>query len=81
MVKIITDSSTLYKKQEADKLGIEVLELCVTVGDLEGRDLTIDMDAFYGKIQKGGIPMSSQPPIGEVVEAYEKDKDCDIINR
>ena len=80
MVKVITDSSTLYKKQEAEKLGIDVLELCVTVGDLEGRDLTIDMDEFYGKIQKGGIPMSSQPPIGDVVEVYEKYMDCDIIN-
>ncbi len=80
MVKIITDSSTLYREKEAKELGVEVLQLCVTVGDLEGRDLTVDMDEFYGKIQKGGIPMSSQPPIGEVVEVYEKDKDCDIIN-
>ena len=80
MVNIITDSSTLYTKEEAKKLGVEVLQLCVTIGDFEGRDLTIDMDEFYGKIQKGGIPMSSQPPIGEVVEAYEKEKDCDIIN-
>ena len=80
MVKIITDSSTLYTKKEAEKLGVEVLPLCVTIGDLEGRDLTIDMKEFYGRIQKGEVPMSSQPPIGEVLEAYERDKDCDIIN-
>ena len=80
MVKIITDSSTLYTKKEAEKLGVDVLPLCVTIGDLEGRDLTIDMKEFYERIHKGEIPMSSQPPIGEVLEAYEKYKDCDVIN-
>ena len=80
MVEIITDSSTLYTKKEAEKLGVEVVPLCVTIGDLEDRDLTINMKEFYGRIRKGEIPTSSQPPIGEVLEAYEKYPDCDIIN-
>ena len=80
MVKIITDSSTLYTKEDATKLGIDVLPLCVTIGDLEGRDLSINMDEFYERIRKGELPMSSQPPIGEVLEDYEKYVDCDIIN-
>lgn len=80
MVQIITDSSTLFKQEETEKMGIEVLPLCVNIGDLEGRDLQIDMDDFYGRIEAGGIPKSSQPPIGEVMEAYEKYPDADIIN-
>lgn len=80
MVQIMTDSSPLYTVEEGKKLGFEVVPLCVAVGDLEGRDLLVDMDAFYGRISKGEIPMSSQPPIGDVVEAYEKYSDCDIIN-
>lgn len=80
MVQIITDSSTLYTVEEAKALGFEVSPLCVTIGDLEGRDLQVDMKDFYGRIQRGEIPMSSQPPIGEVLDLYEKYKDCDIIN-
>ena len=80
MVQIITDSSTLFTQEEAKAMGIEVLPLCVNIDDLEGRDLQIDMDEFYGRIAKGGIPKSSQPPIGEVMEAFEKYPDAEIIN-
>ena len=80
MVHIITDSSTLITQDEAKELGIDVLPLCVNIGDLEGRDLQIDMRDFYERIEKGGIPRSSQPPIGEVMEAYEKYPDAEIIN-
>lgn len=80
MVQIITDSSTLFTEEEAKEMGIEVLPLCVNIGDLEGRDLQIDMKDFYDRIEKGGIPKSSQPPIGEVMDAYEKYPDAEIIN-
>ena len=80
MVQIITDSSTLFTEEEAKAMGIEVLPLCVNIGDLEGRDLQIDMEDFYDRIEKGGIPKSSQPPIGEVMDTYEKYPDAEIIN-
>ena len=32
------------------------------------------MDEFYGRIKKGEYPKSSQPPIGEVMDVYEKEK-------
>lgn len=80
MVQIITDSSTLFTVDEGKNMGVEVLPLCVSIDDVEGRDLQIDMDDFYGRIANGGIPKSSQPPIGEVMEAYEKYPDAEIIN-
>ena len=80
MVQIITDSSTLYKMDEAKKLGFESVPLCVTIGDMEGRDLHADYDEFYDRISKGQIPMSSQPPLGDVLDAFEKYKDDEIIN-
>ena len=80
MVQIITDSSTLFTVEEGKNMGIEVLPLCVSIGGLEGRDTQISMDAFYGEIQKGNNPVSSQPPIGEVMEAYERYPDAEIIN-
>ena len=80
MIQIITDSSTLHTVEEAKNLGFESLPLCVNIGDLEGRDLQIDMKDFYNRIAQGQIPKSSQPPIGEVMDLYEKYEDCEIIN-
>lgn len=80
MVQIITDSSTLFTVEEGQKMGIEVLPLCVSIGELEGRDTQFDMDVFYGEIEKGNNPISSQPPIGEVMEVFEKYPDAEIIN-
>lgn len=80
MIRIITDSSTLHTAEEAKALGFDSIPLCITIGDLEGRDLTVDMDEFYGRIASGLNPMSSQPPIGEVVDIYEEYSDDEIIN-
>ena len=80
MVRIVTDSSTLITVEEAEKMGIDMIPLCVSIGDMEGRDLSVDMDDFYGRIAKGEIPRSSQPPIGDVVDVYEKYPEDEIIN-
>lgn len=80
MVQIVTDSSVLYTEEEAEAAGFDVIPLCVSVGDMDGRDLQINMEEFYGRIGKGEIPRSSQPPIGDVVEVYEKYQDADVLN-
>ena len=80
MVRIVTDSSTLITADEAREMGIDVIPLCVSIGDMEGRDLEVDMDDFYGRIDRKEIPRSSQPPIGDVVDIYEKYPDDEIIN-
>lgn len=80
MVRIITDSSTLYTEEEAGKAGFEAVPLCVSIGDWHGRDLQMDMDAFNQKIEAGGIPTSSQPPIGDVLDVYEAHVGEEMIN-
>lgn len=80
MVQIITDSSTLYTEDEARGAGFEAVPLCVHIGNMAGRDLKINMEDFYRRIQSRQIPMSSQPPIGDVLDIYEKYPDADIIN-
>lgn len=80
MVRIVTDSSVLYTKEEAQKMGFDVLPLCISIGDMEDRDMVVDMDEFYGRIAKGQHPKSSQPPIGEVIDLYEKYAEDDVIN-
>lgn len=80
MVRIITDSSSLYTIEEGRKIGIELVPLCVSIGDCHERDLQMDMTEFYKKIAEGQIPTSSQPPIGEVVDAYEACAGDKVIN-
>ena len=80
MVQIVTDSSVLYTREEGKELGFEVMPLCINIGDLEDRDMEVDMDEFYGRIAQGQHPKSSQPPIGEVTDVYEKYADAEVIN-
>ena len=62
MVEIITDSSVLYTEEDAKAAGFEAIPMCVHIGDMEGRDLKIDMEEFYWRIAEGQVPCSSQPP-------------------
>lgn len=80
MVQIITDSSSLYTTEEANKLGFEAVPLCVSIGEWDGRDLQMDYERFYDTIRTGRNPKSSQPPIGDVVEAFERYSEDEIIN-
>lgn len=80
MVQIITDSSSLYTPEEARAAGFEAVPLCVCIDDSHERDLLLDMDQYYEKIHRGLLPTTSQPPLGDVIEAFETYKDFEIIN-
>lgn len=80
MIQIITDSSTLYTREQAAEKGFEAIPLCVSIGEWNGRDLHMDYDRFYQEIASGLYPRSSQPPLGDVVEAFRKYPEDEIIN-
>lgn len=81
MIKIITDSSTLYSVEEAKKRNIDVAPLSVTIDGKTYRELEdIQTERFIEIINEGHLPTSSQPSIGEVIELYEKYPDDEIIN-
>lgn len=80
MVQIITDTSSLYTPSEAESAGFASVPLCISIGDCHERDLLIDMKSYYEKIHQGLVPTSSQPPLGDVMEAFEAYEDSDIIN-
>ena len=63
MVQVITDSSVLYTEKEAKQAGFEAIPLNIQIGDMEGRDLQVDMEEFYQRIKAGQMPLSSQPSI------------------
>lgn len=73
MVRIISDTSTMYSEAEGQALGIDIAPLSVTISGETYRELTdIQTPDFIGLINKGGIPTSSQPSIGDVLDLYEK---------
>lgn len=80
MVQIVTDSSTLYKPEEAREAGFEAVSLNVVIGDMDGKDLLMDYDKFYENIENGLHPKSSQPAIGEVIDMFERYSEDEIIN-
>lgn len=80
MIQIITDSSSLYTPQEAKSAGFEAIPLCVSIDGSHERDLLLDMNEYYKKISQGLLPTTSQPPLGEVLEAFETYKNSEIIN-
>ncbi len=74
MIGICTDSNSQLPATLAQRYGIEVVPLTVTINDidyLEGVDL--DADGFYAKYLDGACPTvsSSQPSPGQFAVAYE----------
>lgn len=80
MIRIITDTSTLYSKKEADAIGLEVIPLVVTINDKTYREYEeINPEEYMALIYEGHVPQSSQPAIGEMVEVLEKYMDDEVI--
>lgn len=81
MVRIITDSSTLYSVSQGDELGIDVSMLSVTIDSRTYREFEeIGTAEFIDIIHQGHIPLSSQPAIGEVLDIYNKYPEDELIN-
>lgn len=81
MIKIISDSSSLYSKKEALAAGIDISSLAVTIDHATYKEYEeIDTQTFIDIINKGHIPTSSQPSIGEVLDVYNAYPDDEIIN-
>jgi len=81
MVRIISDTSTLYSTEAAKAAGFDVSPLSVTINHETYRELDeISADTFIGIINQGHMPKSSQPAIGEVVDLYNKYPEDELIN-
>ncbi len=81
MIRIVSDSSTLYSEKEAKKNNLDVSPLTVTINEKTYRELEdITTEEFIEIIEQGHIPISSQPPIGDVIEIYDKYSNDEIIN-
>ena len=80
MIRLISDSSTLYSIEEGKALPCDITPLCVTINGKTYREFEeIDAETFLGLIKAGYIPSSSQPSMGELVELFEKYPEDEIL--
>ena len=81
MVRIVSDTSTMYSTSQAREAGFSVSPLAVTIAGQSFRELDeMTAEDFVSIINKGHMPVSSQPAIGEVMELYEMPGQDEIIN-
>ena len=73
---IMTDSPSLYSPKEGKELGLTVIPACTVVDGVPLRDYEdIETESFLKKLEGGSIPTSSQPAIGDIIEAYENNSE------
>ncbi|MBQ9974218.1 MAG: DegV family protein [Oscillospiraceae bacterium] len=81
MVRIVSDTSTLYGTRQAAQAGFSVSPLSVTVDGHTYREFDeIGAEEFTDIIRQGHIPASSQPAVGEVLALYEQYAQDEVLN-
>lgn len=67
-VKIMTDSTSYIDEQLRADLDIKVMPLYVSFQDVSMKETEIENEIFYEMMEKKGIPVSSQPSVGELYQ-------------
>lgn len=75
-VKIMTDSTSYIDEKTRNELDISVLSLYVSFEDDSIRETEIGNDKFYEMMEEKGIPLSSQPTLGELYKGM-----VDIVSK
>ena len=75
-VKILTDSTSYIAKDLVESLDIGILSLIISFPDESLKETETDNNKFYKMMEEKGIPVSSQPSLGEVYQAM-----TDIVSR
>ena len=71
-MKIIADTATLIPPSEGNAYGLTVIPVCVAIDGQTYQDYTqISSEEFLKKVKMGGIPTSSQPSIGDMLEQMD----------
>ena len=81
MIRIVSDTSTLYSTTQALEAGFRVSPLSVTIAGNTYREFDeISSEEFVDIIRQGHMPTSSQPAIGEVTAQYDLYPEDQILN-
>jgi DegV family protein with EDD domain len=78
---VVTDSTAYIPKELRDKWDIHMIPLSVIFNNETYREeIDISAEEFYEEVKNRDLPTTSQPPIGEFVELFEKlSKDYDEV--
>lgn len=75
-MKIIADTATLLSPADGEKLGISIIPVGVIIDGTAYRDYQeITTGEFLQRLAAGGVPTSSQPSLGDVLELLEGSDD------
>ena len=81
MIRIISDSSSLYSEKKGQEKNITIASLTVHINWKSYREYEdIETEEFINIINEGHMPTSSQPSIGHVVDMYNQYEEDEIIN-
>ena len=79
-MKIIADTATLYSPSEGDAQGMTIIPVCVNINNKTYKDYAeISTEAFLEMVADGGIPTSSQPAIGDILDVFESSEEEMLI--
>lgn len=71
-MKIIADTATLIPPCEGQHYGLTVMPVCVAINNRTYQDYSeISSADFLGLIRNGGVPSSSQPAIGDILDVLD----------
>ena len=81
MIRIISDSSSLYSEKKGQEKNITIASLTVHINGKSYREYEdIETEEFINIINEGNMPTSSQPSIGHIVDMYNQYEEDEIIN-
>lgn len=70
---VVTDSTADIDSSIAERYGVSVVPLTVTIGDESFADGQLTQEEFFERMgHAAALPTTSQPPVGAFVEAYER---------
>ena len=73
MVKITTDTTSMYTVAEGKAMGIDLVPMTLIAGEKSYREIEeINVDELKGLIEEGVKLTTSQPAVGEVMDLFEE---------
>ena len=72
-IKVVTDSTSYIPKELIKKYDITVVSLGVVMNNVSYKEVEIENDDFYKKLEQlNNIPTSSQPSIDDLYNSFDK---------
>jgi DegV family protein with EDD domain len=82
MIRVVTDSNADLSSAQAQTLGVDaIVSTYVNFGDKTYRSVDLPIDEFYALLKSSpDFPKTSQPSVGDFVQAYERFKGDEVVS-